>query len=93
MPRKPFSKSGISRLPADKPVVYTLETAAGNPNYVGSAKKGRVRERLAEHLPSGPDPVPARSVSIKQYPSIRDARAAEKKAIGSQQPKHNKRHK
>ncbi len=60
MARKPFNKGGISKLPANKPILYELETAGGNSNYVGVAKKGRVRDRLNEHLPSGPDPIPAK---------------------------------
>lgn len=45
-----FNKTGISKLPNDKPVLYRIETGGGKPNYVGVAKRGRVQERLEEHL-------------------------------------------
>lgn len=93
MARKPFNKGGISRIPAGKPIVYELETAKGNLNYIGSAKKGRVRERLNEHLPDGPDPIPAKTVKVTQFSSIADAKVAEKRAISAKQPKYNIQHK
>jgi excinuclease UvrABC nuclease subunit len=91
--RRSFTKRGISSLPANKPVVYELETGSGNPNYIGRAKRGRVRQRLSQHLPGGSDPIPAKTVKIRQFPSIADAKAAEKRAIRAKQPKYNKQHK
>ena len=93
MARRPFNKSGISKVPANKPIVYELETARGNLNYIGAAKKGRVRERLNEHLPSGPDPIPAKTVKVTRFPSIAEAKAAEKRIIKAKQPKYNIKHK
>ena len=93
MAKKTFNKTSISKLPADKPILYRLDTAGGKPNYVGVAKKGRVRQRLTEHLPSGPDPIPAKTVQIKQFPSIGNAKAAEKRVIKTKQPKYNLQHK
>ena len=89
MARKPFNKGGISKLPASKPILYELETAGGNSNYIGVAKKGRVRERLNAHLPSGPDPIPAKTVKVTQFSSITDAKVAEKRGIKAKQPKYN----
>ena len=88
-----FSKKGISGLSATKPIVYKLQTASGNTNYIGIAKKGRVRARLGEHLPGGPDPIPGARVRIRQYPSISLTSAAEKRAIKVNKPKYNKMHK
>ena len=48
-----FNKSGLDKLPNDKPAVYKIKTESGNANYVGSAKRGRVQERLQEHMPGG----------------------------------------
>lgn len=46
----PFNKKGISNLPKDKPVIYKILTNADKNNYTGTAKRGRVPDRLAEHL-------------------------------------------
>ena len=93
MARKPFNKGGISKVRADKPIVYELITAKGNVNYIGSAKKGRVYERLNEHLPGGLVPIPAKTVKVTQFSSIAGAKAAEKRAIKAKQPKYNIQHK
>jgi len=88
-----FNKTTIQAVPANKPILYQLDTAGGNTNYVGSAKRGRSRGRLFEHLPNGPSPIPAKTIKIKQFSSITDARAAEKRAIKRKQPKYNIRNK
>jgi hypothetical protein len=90
MMKKPFSKTGIADIPADKPILYTLENASGTTNYVGVAKRGRVRERLQEHLPGGPNPIPAKTVKISQFSSIEEAKAAEQRAVRAKGPKYNK---
>ena len=69
-----FNKSGINKLPDNKPVVYKIKTESGNTNYVGIAKRGRVQERLQEHLPGGKDYIPGTKVQIEQMTSIADAR-------------------
>ena len=51
-----FNKTGIAKLPNDKPVVYKIETAGGANNYTGVAGRGRVQERLEEHLVEGKIP-------------------------------------
>jgi len=93
MVRRRFNKSSIADVPADKPILYDLKTGTGRSNYVGVAKRGRVRQRLGDHLPGGSDPIPAKTVEIKQFSSISDARAAEKRAIKTKQPKYNRHHK
>src|SRR5208283_1334207 len=45
-----FNQAGASNLPNNKPVVYKILTDAGKTNYVGIAKRGRVQERIQEHL-------------------------------------------
>ena len=45
-----FNKTGIEKLPNDKPVVYKIKTQSGSNNYTGIAQRGRVQERLGEHL-------------------------------------------
>jgi len=84
------NKAAISKLPNDKPVMYKIKTDGGKVNYVGVAQRGRVQERLEEHLPSGKDYVPGAKIQIKQFGSIAEARKKETAAIKSVRPKHNK---
>ena len=86
-----FSKASIEALAQDKPVVYKIRNRNGTITYAGVAKKGRVADRLKEHLPGGPDPIPgAASVEIRQMSSIAEARDAEARSIKRSQPRHNK---
>lgn len=82
-----YNKSDIEQLPNDKPVLYRIKTKADNLNYVGIAQKGRVRERLKEHLGE----IPGATVSIEQFGSISDARKKEKNVIKRNNPKYNKK--
>lgn len=81
-----FNKTGISQLPDDKPVLYRIETGAGNENYVGIAQKGRVQERLSEHLGK----IRGAKVQIVQFSSIDEAKKREANVIKKKQPKYNK---
>lgn len=81
-----FLTSSIENLPNDKPVLYRIKTENGNDNYVGVAQRGRVRERIAEHLGK----IPGSYVTIEQFSSINDARAKEANVIKRSQPKYNK---
>lgn len=85
----PFNQQGLNKLPNDKPVVYKILTDGGKNNYTGIAQRGRVQDRLAEHLPGGKDPVPGAKVVIQQHSRIDDARATEQKVIARSQPKYN----
>jgi len=85
----PFDSKGIEKLPNDKPVVYKIETPGGKNNYTGIAQRGRVRERLEEHLPGAKDPVPGSKVVIEQTKSIAEAREKEQRIIKRSQPKYN----
>jgi hypothetical protein len=80
-----FNRSSIGKLPNDKPVLYRIETEGGKLNYAGIAKKGRVQDRLTEHLGE----IPGAKVSIEQFSSIADARTKEKNVIKRNQPKYN----
>jgi len=87
-----FDEQGIQKLAKDKPVVYTIENAKGDPLYVGSAKLGRVQPRITEHLPKGPDPVRGGAkVRIEQKDSIAAAEKAEDKKIKELKPPQNKK--
>ena len=82
-----FNKTGIGKLPNDKPVLYKIKTQSGSTNYAGTAKKGRVQERLQEHLGE----IPGAKVQIEQFNSIRDAEKKEINVIKVGQPKYNEK--
>ncbi len=87
-----FNEAGIRELAKDKPVVYHLDNAQGKTLYTGIAKRGRVSDRLSEHLPGGVDPIKgAARGGIQQKASIADAKKAEAKAIKPLPPPQNKR--
>lgn len=82
-----YNKTGIEKLPDDKPAVYKIETDSGKNNYTGSAQRGRVQERIQEHLGK----IPGVKVRIEQTGSIKEAREKETRIIKQSQPKYNKR--
>lgn len=85
-----FTKRNIDKIPADKPIIYKIKNLAGENVYTGSAKKGRVLKRLGEHLPGSKDAIPgAKTFSIKQKPSIENAKREEKRVIKDENPKYN----
>ena len=84
-----FNKSGISKLPEDKPVFYRVMTDGGKTNYAGIAKRGRVHERLEEHLPGEKDYVPGSKVQIEQLSRIDEATEKETRVIARSKPKYN----
>ena len=88
-----FNKTGIGKLPDDRPVVYTIKTDGDRNNYTGVAKRGRVQARLQEHLPQGPDSVPGSKVCIEQVDTITAAKEKERAIIARSQPKYNINHK
>ncbi len=83
------NKTGISKLPNDKPVMYKIKTPSGKVNYVGVAKKGRVQDRLEEHLQGQKDYVPGAKVQIEQFGSIAEAKKSEAAAIDKSKPNYN----
>lgn len=87
----PFTRQGIDELPNNSPAVYKILTAGGRINYVGVAQRGRVRDRLHEHLPGGKDYVPGAQVRVEYTRSITDARAKEERVISGTEPPYNVR--
>ena len=87
----PFREGGIEKLPEDKPVVYKILTSGGSNNYTGVAKRGRVQERLQEHLPRGKDPIPGARVQIEQMSKIDEAEAKEARIISRSKPRYNEK--
>ena len=86
-----FNKDGIDGLAKDKPVVYKLENAKGENVYTGVAKRNRVGERLAEHLPGAKDAIPGvERVVIDQKSTIAEAKKSEARIIKRSKPRHNK---
>ena len=83
-----FNETGAEKLPNDKPVVYKIKTDGDKTNYVGIAGKGRVTDRIMEHLDKGK--IPGAKVQIEQFPSIKDAEKKEQNIISRMQPKYNK---
>ena len=83
----PFNVGGAARLPNDKPVVYRIKTKGNKTNYVGIAQRGRVRERIQEHVQIAR--IKGVKVQIEQKPSIRDARATEKRILARSKPRFN----
>lgn len=81
-----YNKTEVQNLPNDKPVVYRIKTESGNTNYVGIAQRGRVQERVAEHIGE----IPGASVSVEQFSSIADARKNETNVLKRNKPKYNK---
>ncbi len=89
-PRQKFNKTNAGKTPNNKPAVYKIFNNKGENVYTGKAKKGRLQQRLKEHMPSGPDGVPgADSFSIKQKKSIGGAGSEEQRIIRQENPKHN----
>ena len=87
----PFNQKGIVKLPDNKPVVYKILTEGDKNNYTGVAQRGRVQERLKEHLPGGKDYVPGAKVQIEQMGSINEAEAKEARIIARTKPPHNEK--
>jgi hypothetical protein len=81
-----YNKQGIEKLPNDKPVLYRILTDTGNPNYVGIAQRGRVQERIREHLGQ----IPGAKIKIEQFSSISEAQKKEINVIRRTQAKYNK---
>lgn len=84
----PFNTTGAARLPNDRPVVYRIKTDNDKTNYVGVAQRGRVQERIREHLSE--NRIRGKKVHIEQKSSIREARATERRVIARSKPKYNR---
>jgi excinuclease UvrABC nuclease subunit len=82
-----YDKDNINKLPNDKPVVYKIFTKNGKNNYTGTAKRGRVRKRINEHLGE----IPGARVQIEQMSSIKEAEKKESSIISRTKPRYNKK--
>jgi hypothetical protein len=80
-----FNKNDLNQLPDNKPVLYRIETEGGKLNYVGAAKRGRVQERICEHIGKNS----GSTVRIEQFDSIDKARGKEARVTKRNQPKYN----
>jgi len=86
-----FNETGIESLAKDKPVVYQILDKNKKNIYTGSTKKGRVEDRLKEHLPGGPDPIRGGvKVKIQQKHLITEAQKSEQRIIKKVKPSQNK---
>ena len=61
-------------------------TEGGKNNYTGIAQRGRVQDRIKEHLGN----IPGTEIQIEQMNSISEAQKKETKIISKIQPKYNK---
>lgn len=82
-----YNKENIQKLPNDKPVVYKILTQSGSNNYTGIAKKGRVQERISEHIGE----IPGAKVQIEQMSTINEAAKKEYNIISRSKPKYNEK--
>ncbi len=80
-----YKQTDIENLPNDKPVVYKILTEGGTNNYTGVAKRGRVQDRIKEHLGK----IPGATVQIDQMNSIAEAKEKESNIITRTKPKYN----
>jgi predicted GIY-YIG superfamily endonuclease len=81
-----YKKEDIENLPNDKPVVYKILSKSDENVYTGSAKRGRVNERIEEHI----GVIPGSKVVIEQFSSIDEAREREVNIISRSKPRYNK---
>jgi len=82
-----YNDEGIKNLPNNRPVVYKILTENNKNNYTGIARRGRVQERIAEHLGQ----IPGANVQIEQMSSIEEAAEKESNIISRTKPKYNKK--
>ena len=80
-----FIKSGIDKIPNDKPILYKILTPNNSNNYTGVAKRGRAQARLLEHYGE----IPGAKIEVEQFSSIKDAEKKEKNIISRIKPKYN----
>ena len=87
---KPFTKKTVEDLPNSNPSLYVLERQ-GKPIYAGVAKRGRLQDRLQEHMDQNDVPGATR-VRVRPTSSIDEAKVAEKDFIRREKPRFNDQH-
>jgi excinuclease UvrABC nuclease subunit len=80
-----YNEKSLNQLPNNQPVLYRIKTRSGTTNYAGVAKRGRVKQRIAEHIGE----IPGSTVEIEQFTSIRNAEKKETNVIKRSKPKYN----
>jgi len=91
---KKFNKTNIKQLPESKPIIYEFKNNTNEDLYVGIAKRGRVQERLNEHLNKPGEKIPGvTKVKIAQAPNLEKAKIFEKQLIKKLKPKFNVKNK
>ena len=87
-----FKAKDLNNVPNNKPAVYKILDKNGNNIYTGSAKRGRVEQRLKEHLPGAADAIRGGvKVQVAQKKSIKDAQNTESNIISRTKPRYNKK--
>lgn len=87
-----FKADDVNNLPNNKPAVYKITDRNGNNIYTGSAKRGRLEQRVREHLPGGPDAIRGGvKVQVVQKNSIKEAQKMESNIIDRSKPRFNKK--
>lgn len=87
-----FDPKSIDDIAQDKPVVYKILDKKDENIYTGSAKRGRVADRIKEHLPGSPDAIRGGvKVKIEQKDNIKEAQNSEERVIKRSQPRYNKK--
>ena len=75
----PFNADGATNLPNNKPVVYRIKTEGNTTNYVGVAQRGRVQERIQEHIHDAQ--IPGAKVAEAEHPRGKGSREAGHRAF------------
>jgi len=85
-----FNKNNIKSIPNDKPIIYRLQNNKKQKLYTGIAKKGRIPERLFEHINLKKERIPgATKIKIVQMPNVEKAKIIEKRLMKKFQPRFN----
>ncbi|MDC1205488.1 GIY-YIG nuclease family protein [Candidatus Pacebacteria bacterium] len=88
-----FNKTNINKVPKDKAIVYEITNANGTNLYTGVAGRGRVQQRLTEHLDKKGEKIPGGTqFKIAQVKDKPRALQVEKQIIKKENPKFNKQH-
>jgi len=91
---KRYTKSVVKNIPNDKPAVYRIQNNSGKELYIGIAKRGRVQDRLIEHLEIKKEKIDgAAKIRIAQVENLEKAKKFEKALIKKLDPVFNEVHK
>jgi len=88
-----FNKTNIAKVPKNKAIVYKITNNGGENLYTGVAGRGRVQQRLAEHLELPKEKIAGGiKFKIAQVKNKPRALQVEKQIIKKESPKFNKQH-